>query len=590
MRLINTKTRRMEEFVGNNIPPYAILSHTWEEEEVTFSDMMTNRRYKRKKGYGKIDMTCNLAVEDRLDYAWVDTCCIDKTSSAELSEAINSMYRWYQRSSICYAYLSDIHLGTHVEDGLKNCRWWTRGWTLQELIAPQNLEFYDRHWNRRGTKVQLVELIFDITGIDVSILTHTARLSSVPLGRRMAWAAGRETTRIEDRAYSLLGIFNVNMPLLYGEEEKAFTRLQEEIIKLTSDLSILAWNMPASTRPAHSKDMVCGILAPSPDYFTGCSFLQVVGPVTSGSELSISNSRLKIDAPLYPTRPQLGPILHYLALGCHLATGLQAGLGILLTTCGANEYARLDPWFLVEYQVDQSLIPESSSRYILTCVPEGYEAQSGAVGTCLRREFMLERRTRVPVLHIETPPEIAVTLVSRGGSGRYDPVDQIFHCPVDRGLDAVLCTLELSIKLSRSSLILSEPKVLKFSYVLMVANWSGGGPRLITDELQFSIFHFDTRKEVMSNLMEYLFERSDVIGTYSILKWLRGNDLPQVSSSVIELPDPRRPGLGVRVWATPRVVADPNTSKRRFVRVSVSWETGRMKNLSVSKRKPWDLS
>ncbi|KAM7197260.1 HET domain containing protein [Rhypophila sp. PSN 637] len=269
MRLINTRTRQMEEFIGKNIPKYAVLSHTWEEEEVTFGDIMTNPDHNKKKGCSKIDMTCELALQDGLDYAWVDTL-------PELSEAINSMFRWYHRSAVCYAYLSDLEPSTQVEVGLHNCRWVRRGWTLQELIAPNSVELYNRDWDYIGSKSgeRLAKLLSQITGIIIEILNHKARLSSISVAHRMAWAARRETTRIEDRAYSILGIFGVNMPMLYGEEEKAFRRLQEEIIKQAADLTIFAWNLPASTRPAHGEEMVCGILARSLDYFADREFRQ----------------------------------------------------------------------------------------------------------------------------------------------------------------------------------------------------------------------------------------------------------------------------------------------------------------------------
>lgn len=122
MRLINTKTGALEEFLGEDIPKYAILSHTWGEEEVTYQDY-SRGIHKSKKGYRKIKKTCELAVEADIPYAWVDTCCIDKKSSAELSEAINSMYKWYEKSQICYAFLSDLSGDADVEQALKQCRW-----------------------------------------------------------------------------------------------------------------------------------------------------------------------------------------------------------------------------------------------------------------------------------------------------------------------------------------------------------------------------------------------------------------------------------------------------------------------------------
>ncbi|KAK0655719.1 hypothetical protein B0T16DRAFT_424448 [Cercophora newfieldiana] len=200
MRLINTATLQFEEFIRQNIPEYAILSHTWEEEEVSFADIILK--------------TCEIAQSEGHGYAWVDTCCIDKSSSAELTEAINSMFKWYQNAKVCYAFLSDFPASADSNEALEICRWFTRGWTLQELIAPRDVTFFRQDW--------------------------TKPLRSIAVAQKMSWAAFRETTRVEDMAYSLLGIFDVNMPMLYGEGEKAFRRLQEEIIRSTSDLSILA--------------------------------------------------------------------------------------------------------------------------------------------------------------------------------------------------------------------------------------------------------------------------------------------------------------------------------------------------------------
>lgn len=154
MRLINTNTYAFEEFIGRNIPKYAILSHTWEEEEVSFADVTGNPRFREKKGWSKIDMTCKLASHQGLAYAWVDTCCIDKSSSAELTEAINSMFRWYQRAEICYVFLSDLYKGTVRE--LDHCRWFTRGWTLQELIAPCRVQFFDSSWRHCGDRSGMI--------------------------------------------------------------------------------------------------------------------------------------------------------------------------------------------------------------------------------------------------------------------------------------------------------------------------------------------------------------------------------------------------------------------------------------------------
>jgi hypothetical protein len=174
----------------------------------------------------------------QIDYAWIDTCCIDKTCSAELNEAINSMFKWYEQALMCYAFLSDLAPGAELEEALADCRWFTRGWCLQELLAPNEVIFFDRQWTAVGTRFKLKDLISKITRIDEHVLIDSQRMYELPIARRMSWAARRHTTRVEDQAYCLLGLFEVNMPMLYGEGDRAFLRLQEEVIKRSSDLSI----------------------------------------------------------------------------------------------------------------------------------------------------------------------------------------------------------------------------------------------------------------------------------------------------------------------------------------------------------------
>ncbi|KAF2117416.1 heterokaryon incompatibility protein-domain-containing protein [Lophiotrema nucula] len=251
MRLLNTSTLAVEEFHGSDIPEYAILSHTWEHEEVTLQDLRSGKATSMH-GYAKLTKCCEQAARDGYTYCWIDTCCIDKTSSAELSEAINSMYAWYRNSHICYAYLTDCEGETaaFVEGyrGFLESRWWTRGWTLQELIAPKSVEFYDADWTLVGTKVSLQEDITALTGIDEDVLRHADPLSH-NVAVRMSWAASRQTTRIEDRAYCLMGLFGVNMPLLYGEGNRAFIRLQEEIMRVTEDYTLFIWFRGNSSIP-----------------------------------------------------------------------------------------------------------------------------------------------------------------------------------------------------------------------------------------------------------------------------------------------------------------------------------------------------
>ncbi|KAF3058217.1 Vegetative incompatibility protein HET-E-1 [Daldinia childiae] len=245
MRLLSSSSGEMKFFPSRaDIPPYAILSHTWGEEEVSFQDWQGEReKVKKMKGFRKIEYCCQQAVEDGLDWVWVDTCCIDKTSSAELSESINSMFRWYKEASVCYAYLADVKhspLST-IESQIAESRWYERGWTLQELIASENVIFYSEDWCQIGTKLQLSALISSITGIEETYL-DSANTQNASIAQRMSWAANRKTTRDEDMAYCLLGIFDVNMPLLYGEGDRAFLRLQEALVKAyPEDHTLFAW-------------------------------------------------------------------------------------------------------------------------------------------------------------------------------------------------------------------------------------------------------------------------------------------------------------------------------------------------------------
>jgi hypothetical protein len=224
----------------SDIPPYSILSHTWgeDDDEVTIADIRDGTA-KQKPGYRKLLFCSEQARLDGLRYIWVDTCCIDKSNSTELSEAINSMFRWYQRSTKCYVYLSDVsydgdsHLTSTPpwELNFRQSRWLSRGWTLQELLAPAVVEFYSSEGKRLGNKTSLKELLQDVTGIPIPALLGRP-LHEFSCIERKAWSDKRQTKREEDRAYSLLGIFDVSLPLIYGEGvTKAFMRLGEEIDK-----------------------------------------------------------------------------------------------------------------------------------------------------------------------------------------------------------------------------------------------------------------------------------------------------------------------------------------------------------------------
>lgn len=237
LELYNGGLRITEDLDDHEIPPYAILSHTWghRRNEVTFKDINDGTGH-TKTGYAKVKFCGERAAQDGLKYFWVDSCCIDKSSSAELQEAIASMFRWYERARKCYVYLADVSVTeTHErwswEQAFRGSRWFTRGWTLQEMLAPSHVEFFSEECTKLGDKEGLRDLLNSITGIHVDAL-QGCPLSEFNIEERLAWAKWRHTTRGEDEAYCLFGICGVSMPIIYGEgRENALHRLDEEITK-----------------------------------------------------------------------------------------------------------------------------------------------------------------------------------------------------------------------------------------------------------------------------------------------------------------------------------------------------------------------
>ena len=291
MRLLNTKTFEFKNFYNTSLPEYAILSHRWrdEDDEVSYKQLRKGSVPADLPGLAKIQNFCRLADTKGFQWAWIDTCCIDKRSSAELSEAINSMFKWYRRSAECYVHMADVEFSDDelsmrrqfeetfwdAPDGWVGFRerfgkssWFERGWTLQELIAPDHIVFFDSHWNEIGPLKQLYKDVAKVTGIDEHYLAPRSRFRIWPsVATRMSWASRRHTSREEDIAYCLLGIFDVNMPLLYGEgAEKAFIRLQTEIMKDSDDESLFAWTSDQS----HSS-----LFAGRPSYFANSGDIAV---------------------------------------------------------------------------------------------------------------------------------------------------------------------------------------------------------------------------------------------------------------------------------------------------------------------------
>jgi hypothetical protein len=271
MRLLNRNTQELDFFPDKPYPRFSILSHTWGPTgtEITYRDMQEGQETTKPASYSKLRNTCVRAAADDVDYVWIDNFCIDKESSAELSESINSMFTWYRDAVTCYAYMADVPAGEdpRTSEAFAQSRWFKRGWTLQELIAPSSVTFYSQDWTVLGTRSDLAGVISRITRIDEGILTGLQDLKYVSVAKRMSWAADRETTRREDIAYCLMGLFDVNMAMLYGEGgEKAFLRLQEEIMKDSDDETLFAWTNTREEQPE-----LQGLLATSPKDFRNSS-------------------------------------------------------------------------------------------------------------------------------------------------------------------------------------------------------------------------------------------------------------------------------------------------------------------------------
>ncbi|KAK4183889.1 hypothetical protein QBC35DRAFT_507093 [Podospora australis] len=383
MRLLETSTLRLVSKREGEIPPYAILSHTWggDDDEVTYQDILElsasrfrlndgskfAHRVTKKKGFAKIRDSAKLALSSGYNFIWIDTCCIDKTSSAELSEAINSMFRWYREATICYAYLVDVPAESEGQN-ISSSRWFTRGWTLQELLAPSDVWFYDQGWGIIGSKLgpnskgladkhpeiwrrNFVDPAFlnRVTGVDTAILTRPAALEDVSVASKMKWAANRQTTRTEDVAYCLMGIFNVNMPLLYGEGTRSFMRLQEEILESTNDQTLFAWTVP----PSKESPCLSGLLASHPSYFKDFGDIQPLSVNVSRSSAPSTMTNAGLHVQLYLERTesltehnQAASSDQYLAiLDCYPHTqpsGITANLALRLVALGGDQYARME--------------------------------------------------------------------------------------------------------------------------------------------------------------------------------------------------------------------------------------------------------
>ncbi|KAL1871127.1 hypothetical protein Daus18300_004872 [Diaporthe australafricana] len=353
MRLLDTTTFELrldsqEFFQGEG---YAILSHRWVGPEITFDEIARHAPSLREAGekhrmkspqLDKIRGACAVARGQGLRWMWIDSCCINKSSATEEAESINSMFKWYHGARVCVTYLSDVRSGVSPDPpeyqavepsgGAKKdmppaektsdrvfqradrdapSEWFSRGWTLQELLAPHDMDFYDMDWKYLGTKASLAPQIQQVTGIDAEYLTGARDFRKACIATKMSWMAGRTTTRAEDIAYSMFGLFNIVASPQYGEGPRAFMRLQHALLFLKADESIFAWKMP---NPSAGKRFDIernpdttwgagewGLLAPSPDWFRGCGNVTIEGgPAIFRPARSFEVRRQGLQIPIMP--------------------------------------------------------------------------------------------------------------------------------------------------------------------------------------------------------------------------------------------------------------------------------------------------
>lgn len=432
MRLLDVRTLALKWFI-DDVPTYAILSHCWEEEEVILSDLSDLDEARKKKGFEKIEKSCEQAAKDGFDYIWIDTCCIDKSSSAELSEAINSMFAWYKESSKCYVYLADVDSDSK---NFAQSKWFTRAWTLQELLAPSHIhrgrrtdddvdgmdsantgmEFFSRHWDVLGSKTNLSRTIAKITGVAKEYLEGQS-LGTASVSMRMSWAAERQATRAEDIAYSLLGIFDVNMPLLYGEGKlKAFRRLQEEIMRISEDETLFAWE----SSDYSSESSSANVLASDPKDFIEAKHLvpyasddpvipyvmthrglRTTLPIISFKSMNDDGARVRVRDLFRPLRSPVllwsGYDLLWAIIRCHIDHDFYHSIAIPLRHLTANVFirvpdtnvvripsAKLPPWISTrEIYIQNNFIPAVTNSVrrrfgflIRSPLPQGFRVTS----------------------------------------------------------------------------------------------------------------------------------------------------------------------------------------------------------------------
>lgn len=346
MRLLQAKSVGTDaglgfaEFSTHELPSFAVLAHSVGDVEVTYSDAVGDAAAARAKAnYEKLAFAARQALADGYEYLFIHSCCVDRRSSAELDEAANSALQWYRKAGTVYAYLPDCPADARATDPASPfaaSRWFRDPWMLLPLVASRNLTFYAAQWTKLGTKADLASDISAVTGVGLSFIRGTRPIETASVAQRMSWAARRSTARVEDVAYALMGLFSVHMPLLYGEGERAFLRLQEEIIRHSNDYSLFAW-LDESAHP----DQHYGLLARTPLWFEKCGHIVPYAHSQSWAPYKMTNRGVKIDSIVQCRPVGVGGRQHALALDCPANDEDNTYLAVFLQKCSNNEYVRV---------------------------------------------------------------------------------------------------------------------------------------------------------------------------------------------------------------------------------------------------------
>lgn len=297
-----------------------------------FKRLKASKSWEKSDSAAKIDGACKTVIEyykGKVVHLWLDTVCIKKQDPAEMSLSINSMYQWYKKAEVCFAYLDDYPT-TKVPEFTQS-KWFTRGWTLQELVAPRELVFFDKHWREIGDKERLQPSLTSRTKINGNFLLYPQGISRASISQRMSWFSGRNTTVHEDTAYCLLGLFGVNMPLLYGEgKERAFRRLQEEIMRYSDDHSLFAWKSETALERGS------GLFAGSPDCFQETGEYEHQPNGANNRPFEMTNKGISIDLYLHQK-----PGFYVASIDCPHGNNYYLGIYFECLSCETQQYCRI---------------------------------------------------------------------------------------------------------------------------------------------------------------------------------------------------------------------------------------------------------